>query len=447
MSLRARLLAALVVLIVALGASGVAVTLVQRDYLYGQLDHQLHDIASRPRAALQRVLLGGAVPASNTVADMYVGVIEGETLTTVQAPTTDPDLIPSIPLDDIPTSPTTRPTLAGQADQVRVLTIALPDGRAVVFALSTARADDAIMRLMTTLGIVAAVVLALVALVTWWVIRLGLRPIRTMTIAADAISAGAKDVRIDIAPGPTEAARLGQALNTMIDTTRDTEAKMRRFVADASHELRTPLTTLRGYSALHSGELSPDPAALADVGDAMRRINREATRMNHIVDDLLDLTAIDDNPTTTVTTFDLRPELDDLANDLRVVQPGRTITVQCPAPLWITGDRNRIVQAVAALGTNALRHTPDSAPVSLNGQPQLGGGVKVSVVDQGPGIPPEHLPHLFDRFYRVDRGRARASGGNGLGLAIVAGIVAAHGGRYGATSPPGGPTTFWFELP
>jgi two-component system OmpR family sensor kinase len=446
-TLRARLLAALVVLLVALGASGVVVTLVQRDYLYDQLDQQLNEVAARPRAALQRLLAGAGVTPTNGYADMYVGVIVDGTLTTVQAPTDDPELVPSVPLDRLPTTPTTRPTLAGDASTVRVLALELPRGRVAVFALSTARADAAAERLMVTLALVALVVLTVGALVTWWVIRLGLRPIRQMTAAADAISAGAKDTRIDVAPGATEAARLGQALNTMIDTAREAEAKLRRFVADASHELRTPLTTLRGYSALHSGEPATDPAALAEVSDAMRRINQEAARMTHIVDDLLDLTAMDEHRLGELSTFDLREVLDDLAGDLRVVQPMRPIEVDCPKSLIVSADHHRIVQAVAALAGNALRHTPTATPVWLTGARRPDGAVRVAVVDHGPGIAGEHLPHLFERFYRADRGRTRASGGNGLGLAIVAGIVTAHGGRYGAESPPGGPTSFWFELP
>lgn len=220
MSLRTRLLAALVVLVAALTASGVAVTLVQRDYLYGQIDRRLDEVAGRPRPVLQRLVLGITGPASGGIAEVYVGVIDNGQLTTVQAPTDDPDLIPSVPTDDYPTRPTTRPTITGESTSVRVVTVALPDGRVAVLAISTADADDAIGRLIRTLAIAAAVVLALVALVTWWVIRLGLTPIRKMTDAADAITAGATDVRIDVTPGRTEAARLGQALHTMIDTNR-----------------------------------------------------------------------------------------------------------------------------------------------------------------------------------------------------------------------------------
>ena len=447
MSLRARLLAALVVLVVALTASGVAVTVVQRNYLYDQIDRRLMDVAGRPRLSLQRLTLGANGPTSGFIAEVYVGFIKDGQLTTVQSPTDDPELVPSIPADEYPTQPITRPTITGDSSSVRVVTVPLPDGRVAVFAISTADADDAISRLIRTLAIAAAVVLALVALVTWWVIRLGLTPIRRMTDAADAISGGATDVRIEVAPGRTEAARLGHALNTMIDTNREAEGKMRRFVADASHELRTPLTTLRGYSSLHSGELSPEPEAMAEVSDAMRRINQEAARMTHIVDDLLDLTAMDDHRLATPMRFDLAEVLRDIESDLHVVQPQRPISVRCPQQLPITADRNRVVQAIAALANNALRHTPTDTPVQLVGAPLVDGGARVEIVDHGPGIPAEHQAHLFERFYRVDRGRARASGGNGLGLAIVAGIVTAHGGRYGVSSPAGGPTTFWFELP
>lgn len=451
MTLRTRLLAALVALLVVLGVAGGVVTVLQRGYLYDQLDQQVQKLADHPGPVLNRILRGdlkgpGGAPQTLALADVYIGMIENDQLTTLLAPTSDPDLVPAISADARPTKPTTVSTVSGFAAHVRVVTAVLPNGRVAVFAIATDRADDASTRLVWTLLAVAVVVLAILALIAWWVIRLGLRPIRRMTEAADAISAGATDRRIDVAPGPTEAARLGRALNTMIDTSQEAETRMRRFVADASHELRTPLTTLRGYSALHSANPAGDGSSL-EVADAMRRINQEATRMTRIVDDLLDLTDMDEHGVATAAPFDLAVVLRDIAGDLQVVQPGRPITVRCPAQLPVAGDHDRVVQAVAALGTNALRHTPADCAVELVGVPSVGGGARVEVVDHGPGIPAEHLAHLFDRFYRADRGRARATGGNGLGLAIVAGIVTAHGGRYGADSRPGGPTTFWFELP
>ena len=439
MTLRTRLLAALVALLVVLAAAGAIVTVLQRGYLYDQLDQRIETLTGRPGPVVKRLLRGGVNDTGPVLAltEVHVGVIRNGKLVTLLAPTDDPDLVPAISAGDRFDRPTTASTAAGQATHVRLVTAGMGDGVVAVFAIATDSADDASSRLVFTLSVVAVVVLAIVALIAWWVIRLGLRPIRRMTEAADAISAGATDRRIEVEPGPTEAARLGHALNTMIDTSQAAEARMRRFVADASHELRTPLTTLRGYSALKEG----------DTVDAMRRINQEATRMARIVDDLLDLTDMDEHGVADRTPFDLAPVLRDLVSDLRVVQPERPITLSCPHELPIVADRDRIVQAAAALATNALRHTSADSPVEISGAPTDTGGVRIEVTDHGTGIAQQHLPHLFDRFYRVDRSRARASGGNGLGLAIVAGIVDAHGGRYGVRSQPGGPTTFWFELP
>jgi len=445
MTLRTRLVAALVALLAVLGIAGGVVTVLQRDYLYDQLDQQLERVAELPGPLLSRLIRGGsnAAPPSVAITDMYVGVMRGGQLTTLLAPTNDPDLVPAITAGDAYTNPASIGTTSGIATQVRVITADLPNGRVAVFAITTGPVDDASDRLVTTLIIVALVVLAILVLIAWWVIRLGLRPIRRMTEAADAIAAGATDRRIDVAPGPTEAARLGRALNTMIDTSQDAEARMRRFVADASHELRTPLTTLRGYSALHATDRISDP----EVTDAMRRINQEATRMTRIVDDLLDLTDMDEHGVAHRAPFDAAVALRDVVADLQVVQPARPLTLRCPGQLPVVADRDRVVQAVAALANNALRHTPPECALEIVGIPMPSGGARIEVTDQGPGIAAEHLPHLFERFYRADRARARSTGGNGLGLAVVAGIVSAHGGRYGADSRPGGPTTFWFELP
>ena len=153
-------------------------------------------------------------------------------------------------------TPQGRGTASGTAHRVRVVTATLPNGRAqAVLAIPTTSADVATKRLTMTLGLVGLVVAAVVGLLLWWVDRLGLRPIAQMTDAADAITAGDTTRRVPPGPPGTEAARLGEALNAMIDTNAATQQRMRRFVADASHELRTPLTTLQGYAALHTGRV------------------------------------------------------------------------------------------------------------------------------------------------------------------------------------------------
>lgn len=445
MSLARRLAAAVLALAVALVLSGGVVLLVQRSYLLGQVDEELTALTTTPKALValtERVSAGGA--NAGVLADVYVGrLTRAGTLVTLLEPTNDPTLVPALtPGESVP-RPATRPTASGTSPRVRVVTVQLPSGVEVVVAKSTAQADAAVRRLAATLALAALAIVLVVGLAIWWVYRLGLRPIAEMTLAADRIAAGDVDVRVPPGEPGTETARLGHAMNTMVEVTQQTQGRMRRFVADASHELRTPLTTLQGYSSLYLSGASTEPA---EVADAMRRINAEATRMSRIVTDLLQLTDLDAHGVTALEPVDLVPLLADHVADLRVVQPERTVTLAAPERLVVLGDRDRLTQVVVALTSNALRHTPVSAALTIRAV-AAGGVGRVEVRDTGPGVPPEHLPHLFDRFYRADRGRARASGGNGLGLAIVASIVSGHGGRYGVESAPGVGSTFWFEIP
>ncbi len=445
MTLRRRLVLALVALAVTLGVAGTTVLLEQRHYLIGQLDAEVTALSRSPRALL---LLSARPNAERVLPEALGGVYVGRmspsgTLTTILAPTDDPNLVPRLsPGQGLPRA-VGRSTVSGDSKRVRVVTAPLAGGGQAVIAVPTAKVEAATARLAASLMLAALAVVVVVGLVVWWVIRLGLRPIAEMTRMADAIAAGDLSRRVDPGQEGTEAARLGHAINAMVDTTQATQARMRRFVADASHELRTPLTTLLGYSSLHTpgGGASPEV-----VDDAMRRINSEAARMTRIVEGLLQLSDLDDHGVTARERVDLAPLLRDVVSDLRVVQPDRSITLETSDGLVVTGDRDRLTQVVIALTSNAMRHTPASAAIVVRGT-AVGGQARVEVADAGPGIDPEHLPHLFDRFYRADRGRARSQGGNGLGLAIVAAIVTAHGGRYGVSSTPGRGSTFWLEIP
>ena len=330
---------------------------------------------------------------------------------------------------------------------MRVVTATLPNGRAqAVLAIPTTSADVATKRLTMTLALVGLVVAAVVGLLLWWVDRLGLRPIAEMTDAADAITAGDTTRRVPPGPPGTEAARLGEALNAMIDTNAATQERMRRFVADASHELRTPLTTLQGYAALHTGRgLRPRTATDADHAPRPRprwptRCAGWATRRPGCGGSS---TACSTWPGSTTSACVAREPVDlavvvrDVARDLRVVAPDRVVTVEAPETLVVTGDRDRLTQALVGLTSNAVRHTPAGTPVWLT-LVELPGAVRVDVADAGPGIPPEHLAHVFERFHRVDRGRSSASGGTGLGLAIVDAIARAHGARRAWRRSPAG---------
>ncbi|QNN49108.1 HAMP domain-containing histidine kinase [Phycicoccus endophyticus] len=370
-------------------------------------------------------------------------------LTTVVAPDSDPELVPAVAAGEQIAEPQGRPTTSGRAHRVRVVTTTLGmGGTQAVIAVPTTSADAATRRLAATLSVAGLGVAGFVGLLLWWVDRLGLRPIAQMTRAADAITAGDPGAHVPPGPPGTEAARLGEALTTMVATTQATNERMRRFVADASHELRTPLTTVGGYAALHAGR-SPGPLdeeGRAEVDDAMRRIGQEAARMRRLVDGLLDLTGLESPDALRREAVDLAEVLHDVVSDLRVVAPDRTVTLEAPESLLVTADRDRVTQALVGLTSNAVRHTPGGTPVALRVLVRPG-WVRVEVSDAGPGIPPEHLPHVLERFYRVDRSRSSGSGGSGLGLAVVDAVARAHGGRVTVDSPPGAGTTVGLELP
>ena len=449
MTLRTRLIAAFVAVFVLLGVSSLAVTLLQRSYLMRQVDQQLETLTAAPGGIIARISASTNRPNMQAAlrsdfSEFYLGRVNADgSLQTFVAPLSDPDLVPVLPSKPELGQPLTVRTSSGTTPRIRIVESKLSDGTTAVIGLSLVKTEQAVRRLIVTEAIASFIVLTVMGLVVFWVFRLGIRPIRKMTEAADAITAGSLDARIDVTTGGTEAARLGQALNTMIDSTQETEARLRQFVSDASHELRTPLTTLRGYTALYeAGGFEKKE----DLDDAMRRMGNEAARMGRIVDDLLLLAKLDQHGAREPEAVELGGVLRDLASDISVVQPGRPVTVDCPTPVTALINSDHLVQAVTAFTTNALRYTDESAEIILRAT-SVNGRARVEVLDRGAGIAEVDLPRLFDRFYRADSGRARAAGGNGLGLAIVASIISSNHGTYGVQSVVGLGSTFWFELP
>jgi two-component system, OmpR family, sensor kinase len=290
---------------------------------------------------------------------------------------------------------------------------------------------------------------------------------------------------------------------------RRSEDKMRQFVADASHELRTPLTAIRGFAEYYrqrgmpgpvpdatafapwNTEVAPGagPLARADLDRIMRRVEQESARMGVLVEDMLLLARLDQQRPLERKTVDLITLAADAVHDARVVAPDRSInlTVDSGPAMLVVGDEVRLRQVIGNLMSNALTHTPDgtaidvrlrsgslvegpgtavngsTGPASANGHPGLplvngsyhaaGNGrsgptsVVLEVTDHGPGLTPEQAEHVFERFYRADQARTRKSGGAGLGLAIVAALVAAHGGTVWVDSAPGRGATFRVALP
>jgi two-component system OmpR family sensor kinase len=330
----------------------------------------------------------------------------------------------------------------------------------VVVALPLDGVDASVDRLVGVEVAATLAVLGVLGLVTWWVIHLGVRPVKQMTATATAIAAGDLSPRVPEVSRETEAGQLGRALNRMLgrierafDQRTRSEVQLRQFLADASHELRTPLTTIRGYAELYQAGGLGELGGHDELDEAMRRTGQEAVRMGKLVDDMLLLARLDQGRPLESVPVDLAPLVADAASDARAVDPSREITASATAtgaePLMVRGDSDRLRQVIANLIGNALVHTPAGTPIEITAAvdgPDRRRAV-VSVVDKGPGMSEEAVAHAFERFYRADRSRSRAHGGTGLGLAIVQAIVTSHGGTVELTSEQGVGTTARLELP
>jgi signal transduction histidine kinase len=303
-----------------------------------------------------------------------------------------------------------------------------------------------------------AIVLSIIA--GWLTAGRLLAPVKRMTDAANAIatrptSPESLAIRIEVPESTDEVSHLAATFNSMLSRIEDAFVVQRRFVADASHELRTPLTSIRGNVDVlrrqaHSGRAIPTDVLEESLDD----VHRESARMARLVEDLLTLARSDAESGQSGTYAALR--LDDVIDDahatLARIADGKNLTIGVTDQVDIVGDRDRLLQVAIILGDNAIRHTPDGGTiefvVSRHVEPTDGRAYGViEVRDNGEGIEPDHLPHLFERFYRAHQSRERTRGGTGLGLPIALGIVRAHGGWIDVESAPGKGSTFSVYLP
>ena len=286
----------------------------------------------------------------------------------------------------------------------------------------------------------AAIAVVVAVGVAWFLGSRLARPLREIGRAARQIAEGDYGARIP-REGPEEIVSLSDSFNQMAAALEEQERMRREFIANAAHELRTPLTNLQGYlEALRDGVIEPDQATFESLWDEAERL----VRLSHSLDTLAagDAGAVSavvelDLAGTIRTAVDLaRPAL--LAADL-------DLDLDVPDRLPARGDPDQLAQVVGNLLQNAVRYTPPGGRVAVRAE-RRPDDVLVSVSNSGEGIPPEDLPHVFERFYRVEKSRDRARGGAGIGLAIVRQLVEAAGGAVGAESRDG-LTRFWFSLP
>lgn len=332
----------------------------------------------------------------------------------------------------------------------RANVVTLRDGLTVVYAAPLQEVATATASLIEALLLTGGGVLLLGAAATWWTVRRAIRPVDEMVDTAESIAAGDLTRRVPDLDGSTELVRLGTALNDMlthiehaVGAERAGRERLRRFVADASHELRTPITAISGYSELRRRGGLDSPEA---EEKAWARIEAESKRMGNLVEELLTLARLGQGQPLAIGRVDLVQVARDAAADHAAIDPSRPVELVAPDTAEIEGDRDRLHQVISSLLANVRTHTAPGTRVALEvtSHPDH---VDFRITDDGPGIPPDAIDKVFDRFYRADPSRSRRSGGSGLGLAIVQAIIEAHGGTVAASNVDGHGTRISLMLP
>lgn len=334
----------------------------------------------------------------------------------------------------------------------QVITAEISPGEYLTIGRDTTDITETVSNLITIELAVGGIVIVLAALGGYVLVRKSLEPLNQVEHAAGQIAQGDLSHRVPDLPEATEVGSLAKSLNAMLSQieqsfdqqrmseqqARESEERMRRFVADASHELRTPLTSILGYAELFQ---SRDPASLQIAGaEDVGRIESEASRMRVIVEDLLLLAKLDEERPLELEPVDLLSVATDAVHSIQVVAPSRVIDLRIDAgePPMVKGDAQGLRRVLLNLLQNAVAYTPPDTPihVTLDVNRAAGPGavdnVVVEVRDFGPGLDNEDLSRIFERFYRGEKSRSRETGGMGLGLSIVESIVKSHGGNVTA---------------
>lgn len=473
-TLRARLTAGLVVLLaVSCAAVGVAAVVELNGFLTRRLDEQLSEVGSRFPASLEH---GGRLPddhdehgdtrrqaagtfgarlLNGTVTNAAVVPSSGAETTdlTVDLTGADRRALASVPADG--RAHTLH--LAGH-ESYRVLATRGLDSDVLITGLPLEPVEATVHRLELVAAIVFGAALALTGVVGALWVRWSLRPLSRVAATATRVSelplasgVVALPPRTPAADPRSEVGQMAGAFDRMLGHVEDaltkrhaSEERLRTFAADASHELRTPVASVRGHAEL--ALLHPGPVP-AEVTRALERIAAESSRMGAMVDDLLLLARLDAGRPLERLAVDLTRLVLDAVTDARAAGPGHRWTLELPEePVTVTGDEHRLHQVLANLLANARLHTPAGTKVTVSLDTD-GSTATLKVHDDGPGVPADLRPGVFERFTRADRRRSTdaVGAGAGLGLSIVAAVVEAHGGGVTLDSRPGA-TTFTVTL-
>jgi signal transduction histidine kinase len=466
--------------VVVLVAVGVSVEALARNRLMADVDRRLESTAADIGSVIERnlaswsfstqpVSFADIVPTLGSFASRGLLIqIADPTGTVVRgseyAPTT-----PLISEEDEPSGESNFITTTWGGDALRAvhypLTVTDREGirwyiGSIIVGERLTTMNETLASLRQVLLVSSALGLALALAAGWALAGRALRPVDRVTAAAARIAAGdgtatSLVARLPVPPTDDELSRLSATFNAMLDRLQASFGAQERFVADASHELRTPLTAIRGNVDVLSRQARSRHQRLemADLIPALDDIRQESDRMRRLLDDLLALARADSGtepPGATGERLD-RVRIDLIAADAvrsaETLTSGQTLELEAPRRVELPGDADRLHQLLMILLDNAIRHTPVGGRVRVAVAATPDGTARIAVRDEGEGIEAEHLPHIFERFYRADGARGRSSGGTGLGLAIARAICRSHGGDIAVTSAPGQGATFIATLP
>lgn len=400
--------------------------------LLGQVDRLLL-LRARTLAAAQAPELDPESVLEAQAPEMYAQILDAGGRVVASSGNLRGERLPPVPARGGPAT----------VGDLRMLAWPLPGGRTLVLAEPLGLPLDWLARAATLTGFLGLAALALSTLASVVVLRRGLHPLKQVAATAEAIVQTGDVSRRVVSPGTADVVgQVADSLNALLDALERLRESERRLLADTSHELRNPLTVLRTDLDLLQREL-PAESRL----ELAREAETEAARMAALVDGLLLLSW-----TESVGVEHEAVRLDRLVAAAVDRHGGlaasRGVTLGCGplAEASVVGEASRLKQVLANLLVNAINYTPAGGRVEVRLQ-AVPGGWRVEVEDTGLGIAEEHLHRIFDRFYRVDPVRSRATGGTGLGLAVTRAIVQAHGGRIGVRSRPGVGSVFHVELP
>lgn len=337
---------------------------------------------------------------------------------------------------------------AGPGMQWRALAHEQPDGTVQYVAKSLETEGKLLRALAWVEAGVGVLALFGIGVAANYMVARALTPLKVVENTALAIASGDTDRRVPAWPRETEVGKLSFAMNTMVSKLQDSletaqvkEEQMRRFVGDASHELRTPLTSVRGYTELYRKGMANDPDMV------LSKIDEESARMQLLVEDLLALTRAE-GARLNKKPVDLLELVLSAKSTVDAAFPDRRMNVVASAPdvVQVQGDPDRLHQVLVNLITNAYKHAGPDAEVTVTIRRNLDLAV-VDVADNGRGMEAKDAEHIFERFYRADTSRNRATGGSGLGLAITKSLIEAHGGTVTVDTAPGEGSTFTISLP